>query len=597
MSAEVRGQDSGTADGEAPMLDVVLCWHMHQPQYREPLSGQFHLPWTYLHALKDYADMVAHLERAPEARLVVNFAPILLEQIAEYAEILAGVCAGLKDAQDPVLNLLVREEVPVTGESRAEIIRWCLRAHAQRMIEPFPLFRDLARIARTALEDRVLLERLGSGFFLDLATCYHLAWCGETVRRTYPEVQNWLNEGQGFDSDDRQRLLVIMSEVMASIIPRYRSLAERGQIELSFSPYAHPIMPLLLDFESMREAMPDAVLPEHSGYPGGRDRVLWHLEQGREVFRRYFRLEPKGCWPSEGGVSNETLKLLDGFGLRWTATGQNVLANSLRAAPDQDVRNDLGLGQSWLHRPYRLPEMQIRTFFRDDGLSDSIGFRYADWHADDAVADFVHHLENILESNSGGGVVAVILDGENAWEYYPDNGFHFLSGLYAALVAHPRLRMRTFSEVCEDEQYREVTELPSIVAGSWVYGTFSTWIGDPDKNAGWDRLVEAKLAVDAVLNEFTETRESGVGGSSNGRNASGLAEQLAVCEGSDWCWWFGGYNPAGSVSDFETLYRNQLASLYQLAQLEVPRSLSEVLSAGGGDPAAGGTMRPGQVSS
>lgn len=579
------------------MLDVVLCWHMHQPQYREPLSGQYQLPWTYLHALKDYSDMVAHLEEVPEARVVVNFAPILLEQIAEYAERLAGVCVGSLDARDPVLNLLVREEVPAAGEARAEIIRWCLRANAQRMVEPFPLFRDLARIARAALEDRVLLERLGSGFFLDLATCYHLAWCGETVRRKYPELQNWVNEGRGFESDDRKRLLVIMAKVMASIIPRYRSLAERGQIELSFSPYAHPIMPLLLDFESTREAMPDAVLPEHSGYPGGRDRVLWHLEQGREVFRRHFNFEPKGCWPSEGGISNETLNLLNELGLRWTATGQNVLANSLRAAPDQDVRDGEGWGQSWLHRPYRLPDMGIRAFFRDDGLSDSIGFRYADWHADDAVGDFVHHLENILESNSGSGVVSVILDGENAWEYYPDNGFHFLSGLYAALAAHPRIRMRTFSEVCEDPRYQDVVELPSIVAGSWVYGTFSTWIGDPDKNAGWDRLVEAKLAVDGVFCTSAESAGSFAGGLSNRRTRSELAEQLAVCEGSDWCWWFGGYNPAGSVSDFETLYRRQLASLYQLAELEVPSSLSQVLSAGGGDPAAGGTMRPGQVSS
>jgi alpha-amylase/alpha-mannosidase (GH57 family) len=590
MSAEVGGQDSVTAGREVAMLDVVLCWHMHQPQYREPLSGQYQLPWTYLHALKDYADMVAHLENAPEARVVVNFAPILLEQIAEYAEQLAGICAGTTDARDPVLNLLVREEVPAAGEARAEIIRWCLRAHAQRMIEPFPLFRDLARIARAALEDRVLLERLASSFFLDLATCYHLAWCGETVRRQYPELQNWVSEGRDFNSGERKRLLEIMSEVMASIIPRYRALAERRQIELSFSPYAHPIMPLLLDLESTREAMPEAMLPQHSGYPGGRERVLWHLERGREVFQHHFKLEPGGCWPSEGGVSDETLKLLDGFGLRWTATGQTVLANSLRAAPDQDVRN----GQGWLHRPYRLPKMQIRAFFRDDGLSDSIGFRYADWHADDAVADFVHHLENILESNSGGGVVSVILDGENAWEYYPDNGFHFLNGLYAALTAHPRIRMRTFSEVCEDDQYREVSELPSLVAGSWVYGTFSTWIGDPDKNAGWDRLVEAKLAVDAALRENAGSGYS-VTDSSNGWDRSELAEQLAVCEGSDWCWWFGGYNPAGSVSDFEMLYRQQLASLYHLARLEVPGSLSQVLSAGGGAPAAGGTMRPGQV--
>jgi len=571
---------------EAAPIDVVLCWHMHQPQYFEHGEGQYALPWTYLHALKDYSDMAAHLEAVPDARAVINFAPILLEQIADYARHVSAHLEHGHPIPDPTLSLLTAKTVPGDAEARAEIIRVCLRAHEPRMIEPFPLFRSLAAIARQAQEDPALLRHLAPSFFLDLATCYHLAWLGATVRRDNPEVQRWLAEENGYDAGTRHQLLELIGYVLSDIIPRYRQLAESGRVELSFTPYAHPIMPLLLDVESAREAMPEVLLPEHTAYPDGEARVRWHIERGLEVFEQHFNFRPQGCWPSEGAVSTATLQLLDEYGIRWAASGQTVLANSLAAALDAEAVPDEEQAprDGWLHQPYRLTGTRLLAFFRDDGLSDAIGFRYADWHARDAVGDFVHHLENIVDAPPPGGVVSVILDGENAWEYYPENGFHFLHELYGRLAGHPRIRLRTFADVCA-RSTGEAAELPGLVAGSWVYGTFSTWIGDPDKNSGWDRLIEAKQAVDIALQQHPELDREAV------------IEQLATCEGSDWCWWFGGYNPAGSVSDFETLYRRHLAVLYQRAGLPVPESLSLVLSTGGGEQAAGGTMRRGQAHS
>ena len=563
-----------------PRLDVVLCWHMHQPQYFEQGRGAYALPWTYLHAMKDYSDMAAHLEAAPEARAVVNFAPILLEQIADYAQRVQHFLNDGEPIPDPVLALLTTESVPSDAAARAEIIRVCLRAHAPRMIETIPLFRRLAQVAARAQQDPLLLRHLDAAFFLDLATCYHLAWLGATVRRDNPEVQRWLAEDEGHDAGTRRQLLELIGYVLGDIIPRYRALAESGRVELSFTPYAHPIMPLLLDIESAEEAMPDVLLPTHHAYPDGEGRVRWHIERGLAVFQKHFGFAPKGCWPSEGSISTATLKVLDEYGLAWTASGQTVLANSLAALPDAEK----GPRDGWLHRPYGLTGTRMLTFFRDDGLSDAIGFRYADWHARDAVGDFIHHLENIVDAPPAGGVVSVILDGENAWEYYPDNGFHFLQGLYERLSDHPRINLRTFAEICERSP-GSVPELPAVVAGSWVYGTFSTWIGDPDKNLGWDRLIEAKLAVDTAVRQHSEL------------HTEALLEQLAICEGSDWCWWFGAYNPAGSVGDFEALYRRHLAALYQRAGLAVPEALSQVLSTGGGDPATGGTMRRGQAHS
>jgi alpha-amylase/alpha-mannosidase (GH57 family) len=240
------------------------------------------------------------------------------------------------------------------------------------------------------------------------------------------------------------------------------------------------------------------------------------------------------------------------------------------------------LPDNWVHSPYRLQEGRLNLYFRDDGLSDLIGFTYGEWHADDAVGDLINHLENIAEAckDNPQAVVSIIMDGENAWEYYPRNGCYFLDALYKRIVEHPGLELTTFSE-CLEQQKKPAPVLPHLVAGSWVYGTFSTWIGEQDKNRAWDMLVEAKRVYDRVLDEgrLDETQQQ-------------EAElQLANCEGSDWFWWFGDYNPGGAVSDFERLFRHQLTHLYEILGESPPDYLAHVFTYGGGDPAMGGVMR------
>ena len=349
--------------------------------------------------------------------------------------------------------------------------------------------------------------------------------------------------------------------------------------ERRFGAFYHPILPLLLEPSSAREAMPDVVLPDVDGYPGGEERARWHVAEGMATFERHFGRRPVGCWPAEGGVSAPALALLDGMGLAWAATGEAVLRNSLGlgSAIGADPR------KPWLHRPYRLEGQALRTFFRDDGLSDLVGFSYADWHADDAVGNLVHHLENIAAycADQPGSVVSIILDGENAWEHYPENGIHFLSALYRRLADHPDLEMSTFAACCGEESPAE--SLDGLVSGSWVYGTFSTWIGDPDKNRAWEMLVDAKQAYDAGV----------ASGRLDADRVETATRQLALCEGSDWFWWFGDYNPAEAVSDFEQLFRAQLGHLYLLLGVEPPEYLAHAFARGRGAPERGGAMRRG----
>lgn len=550
-------------------LNVVLCWHMHQPEYRDPVSGEYIQPWTYLHAIKDYTDMAAHLEANPKAHAVVNFVPLLLEQIDDYARNVRAHLELNTPLKDPLLNAL--NKIPPSLASRGELIRKCLRANPVRLISPHPPYAQLAELARYALDNSGVLAYLGDGYFFDLAVWYHLAWMGETVNRSDPRLAELKAQGHGFTAAQRRLLLDIIATQIEGLIPRYRALAEAGRVELSMTPYAHPILPLLLDFHAASEAMPDAPIPAGQ-YPGGKERVRWHMEHGREVFQRHFGRAPTGCWPSEGGVSIAALQAIADAGFDWIATGGSVLKNSLnyhQAGP-----------YNCLHKAWRHDALALNCYFRDDGLSDLIGFQYKDWHADDAVANLIGHLEQIASHcTEPDSVVSIILDGENAWEHYPSNGYYFLHALYAGLASHPRLNLTTFGALKKTRHKPDA--LPRLVAGSWVYGTFSTWMGDKDKNRAWDMLVEAKQALDQALPKLdAAAREAAL-------------QQLAICEGSDWFWWLGEYNSADTVADFERLYRLQLARLYRMIHQTAPDYLDSVFAHGGGHPALGGVMLPG----
>lgn len=556
--------------GNRPM-NVVLVWHMHQPEYRDLRTGTIHQPWTYLHAIKDYVDMAAHLEALPQARAVVNFAPILLEQIEIYIEQVDGFLRGRGTIRDPVLAHLADPVLPGGDSGRVRLLQWCLRSNHERMIERFEPYQRLATMAEWYREHPRSLTYASNQFLADILVWYHISWMAESVQRGDARVQRLREKAMNFSLHERRELLQIILEQLQSVVPRYRELAARGQVELCMSPYAHPIVPLLLDFESAREAMPDVRLPASTVYPGGRERAAWHIRRGQEVFERVFGQRPAGLWPSEGGVSQDALQLFAEYGFRWVASGGEVLNRSHEPQ-----------SKSCRHRVYRFGKADIDCVFRDDGLSDLIGFTYSDWHAEDAVANLIGHLENIAQHcpDHNDCLITIILDGENAWEYYPENGYHFLHGLYSRLLAHPDLQLSTmtaFLDGCSPKPARE----PHLVAGSWVYGTFSTWIGDTEKNRGWELLVEAKRCFDARL----------AAGALNEHEIAAAEQQLAICEGSDWFWWFGDYNPSATVGQFDYLYRLHLANLYQLLKVEAPGNLSEVISRGGGAPSRGGVMR------
>ncbi len=601
-------------------LDLVFLWHMHQPDYRDHgatvetqgapkvgadeatalqggrakdallavadggtateavpargavAAGEFVLPWVYLHAMKDYVDMAAHLERHPQIRCVVNLVPVLLDQIEDYVQQFAS-----GSFRDPLLRMLATPDLAAISDAdRRMLLTTCFRSNHTTMLAPFPQYERLHELYLLLNHEKKPPYRyLSASYFSDLVTWYHLAWTGETERRRDPLLAALMSKGEGYDATDRSKLLASIGGVISGLIPRWRALAARGQVEISSTPQTHPLAPLMLDFGVARESVPDAALPFAPAYPGGRTRVVRHIEDARASHARRFGAPPVGMWPAEGAISTDFVKHLAAAGSRWIASGEGVLNNSIKASGIVNARA--------AYHPWRLEQAPgLTLFFRDERLSDLIGFDYAKWHGRDAAKHLVQQLEAILASAAADEtpVVSVILDGENAWEHYPYNGYYFFDDLYGLLASHPNIRTTTYAEILARETPPPTPVLPRLTAGSWVYGTLSTWIGDEAKNRGWDLLCEAKQSCDRVL----------ASGRLDAGQVAAVEAQLAICESSDWFWWFGDYNPSAAVANFDSLYRRNLARLYRLLQLTPPAQLDISLCAGSAS-AAGGSMR------
>jgi alpha-amylase/alpha-mannosidase (GH57 family) len=560
-------------------IDLVFLWHMHQPDYRDhSCSGapEFVLPWVYLHAIKDYTDMVAHLERYPQVRAVVNFVPVLAEQIEDYA----AQCAS-GEYRDPLLRLLATPEgQTLSAADKRQLLDSCFLANHATMLEPFPDYQRLHALYNSLgkpADNEPALEYLADSYYLDLITWYHLAWSGESERRKEKLLQEMIAKGQGFSHAERRALLDWIGRTLRDLLPRYAALARRGQIELSCTPQTHPLSPLLLDLRAGQQTVPDAPAPTAHEYPGGPERVRRHIVAAQASHTRRFGAPSTGMWPAEGAVSTEFAQQLAAEGVRWIASGEGVLHNSLNQARMQVPH------PAW--QPWKLDRTPgLTLFFRDEHLSDLIGFEYGKWHSGEAAHHFVEQVSNTVklapsaEHEGQRPMVAVILDGENAWEYYPYNGWYFFEELYALLTHHESIRTTTFATLLAERPPPSAT-LPALCAGSWVYGTLSTWVGDPAKNRAWDLLAEAKAAYDRTLAALDDTQQAAA------------ERQLAICESSDWFWWFGDYNPGPSVESFDRLYRRNLANLYRCLRLEPPAALDHPISAGGGHAEGGGTMR------
>jgi alpha-amylase/alpha-mannosidase (GH57 family) len=536
-------------------LYVSILWHMHQPYYKDPVQGEYLLPWTYLHAVKDYYDMPAIVDETPGAKVTFNLVPSLLEQIRDYAD---------GGAVDPFLVRARISPAEMSEQDRLFLLENFFSANRQRMIEPHRRYHELYNLAGpgapgTAQER---LRGLCDQDFLDLQVWFYLAWTGEAARRRFPIFKQLIKKGKNFSEEEKALLLETQRRLISEIIPLYKKLHDEGKAELSVTPYYHPILPLLCDSRIARVAMPKANLPTiRFRHP---EDARGQIAQGLACFEELFGFRPRGMWPSEGSVSDEALAIMAEHGLGWSASDEWILSHSLAGG--------LGREREALYRPYAFQQegRDISLFFRDHGLSDLIGFTYSQWEADRAVADFIGKLKAVRQRCQGSLVVPIILDGENAWEYFHDNGYPFLTKLYRGLAESRLLRPATFSEVLDLVPERRT--LGRIHPGSWINANYGIWIGHPEENLGWDYLARARAAAVAKSPAVAAL----LGGEDAGDESARLVcKALYAAEGSDWFWWYGDDHYSAHSAVFDLLFRRHLMNVYQLLGLEVPGELAE----------------------
>lgn len=533
-------------------VQVCFLWHMHQPYYTDPVAGTASMPWVRLHATKAYFDMAFLLERFPAVNATFNFTPSLVLQLQEQAS---------GSVRDLFLEHTERAAADLTPVERAFVIRHFFAANWATMVRPFPRYHELLVKRGNEVTGRDL-DRLARSFttqdLLDLQVWHNLAWFGFGAIARYPRLTALRAKDRGFTEEDKREVLDLQQQVLREVLPRYRRLAQAGQIELTTTPFYHPILPLLIDTDFARRSRPETALPQRFQAPEDaeaqlRNAVAFHTE--------LFGMPPTGLWPSEGSVCPEMIPMLRRAGLRWMATDEEVLARSLG---------------SWnrrqhLYQPYAVgaPGEQLTVLFRDRELSDAFGFVYAKSAPESAVEDVLRRLGDIAQQAPGERpLIPIILDGENPWEYYYDGGERFLSGLYAEL-AKGSLASFGGAVVCAETVSRSLEMLPPAApldrlhSGSWINADFKIWLGHQEDNRAWDLLRETR----ARLAELSAQRPP--------EQLAGAWEELYAAEGSDWFWWYGDDFQTDYKSEFDRLFRTHLRNVFLRAGVPAPAFLND----------------------
>ncbi|MFN7924655.1 MAG: glycoside hydrolase family 57 protein [Bryobacteraceae bacterium] len=530
------------------MPDIYLCfvWHMHQPFYKDLVTGEYQLPWTRLHALKDYYGMVKVLEDFPEVHQTFNLVPSMMVQIQEYAE---------GHAADPFLRLALAPAERLTDDEVAFILRYFFQAQEHRLIRRYPRYGELLDAWLAADRNpRRARAFFSAGTLRDLQVLSQLAWFDEEFLAE-PEVAALVRKARNYTLEDQAFIGQKQLGILRRVLPVYRDFAARGQIEISTTPFYHPILPLLCDSNIAGVSHPYVPLPSGFRYP---QDARHQLERSLEYMKAEFGKAPAGLWPSEGSVSDEVFALAADLGFQWTATDNGVLSRTL----------ERGAGPEATYRPYvwRQKDRELRAIFRDHELSDLIGFVYQRMDPRAAAGHFLDRIRaNCYSFHSGGHpvLVPIILDGENAWEHYEANGRIFLKELYRRISEDPQMHALTVSEALSRV---EPQPLSHIFPGSWINANFDVWIGAEEDNKAWEMLLRARETYDRVQNSPRWASIS--------EDLRKLAwEELLIAEGSDWCWWYGPEHDSDNRAEFDQLFRSHLANVYHALGLTPPEEL------------------------
>jgi len=548
-----------------PVLRVVILWHQHQPFYKDLVTGEYRLPWVRLHALKDYYGMVKLLDEFPDVHQTFNLVPSLITQIQDYA---SGT------AHDPFLDVVSKPARDLTPEERHFALQYLFQANPVNMIGRYPRYRELwERFRGTGNSSERADRYFQPQDFTDLQVLSQIAWLDEFFL-SEPDIAALVKKGTGFSLDDQKFVMARERELIGKVLPAHAAAAQQKRIEISTSPFYHPILPLVSDTNQGAISSPGLPLPQNRfRHPeDAREQLL----RGLDLHQQIFGVRPVGVWPSEGSVSEVVLAIAQNLGIKWMATDEGVLGRSLRINFARDgngrLSDELAEKLYTIHQ-FENDKTKMHLIFRDHTISDLVGFVYSGMPA---AAAAVHLLQNIKDASQPilqkgkDAVVPVILDGENAWEYYPQSGREFLRRFYDLLQREPGVEAVTISEAIARQ--RNFSKLTSLIPGSWINANFNVWIGAPEDNKSWDYLYHAR-------NFYSQ---AAAGASESQRKLA--FEELLIAEGSDWNWWYGPEHHSANDREFDELYRKHLSNVYQALGATPPEYLAQPIAGGGSRP-------------
>lgn len=527
---------------------------MHQPYYRDDLTGKYILPWVRMHGIKDYYDMPALLGDFSDIHQTFNLVPSLIKQIKDYVE---------NGATDTFLEMTLKPAASLQPEDKLFLLKNSFMANWDTMIKAYPGYWKLLDRRGHSVSPNDLQNAVRYFFsqdYLDLQVWFNLTWFDPLFKQNDPFLKGLIQKGSGFTEEEKLLLIKKQKEVMALIIPEYKRLSDAGRIELTTTPFYHPILPLLLDTELAKVATPDIRLPNNR-FTHPEDAKA-QVERALAYHEGLFGKRPEGMWPAEGSVAEDIVPLLADAGIKWIATDEGVLSRSLGVNIERDFAGVMK-NPEVLYKPYLVGkgDKRLSIVFRDHTLSDLVGFVYSKWDYKNAANDLVDRLHRIRRGLRGGPhLVSIILDGENAWEYYQNDGRDFFLYLYDRLSREQGLKCVTVGEYLKDHPAQH--DIERLHAGSWIYANFRIWIGHEEDNKAWDILGQARDA----LTEYA---------SSNGdpEKLSKAWEEIYIAEGSDWCWWYGDDHYSENDEEFDLLFRTHLMNVYRIIGRDVPDEL------------------------
>ncbi|MFH1227988.1 MAG: glycoside hydrolase family 57 protein [Planctomycetota bacterium] len=540
----------------AQKIYLSFLWHHHQPYYRDTVTGEFWMPWVRLHGIKDYFGMAALLDEFPKIKANINLVPSLLKQIQEYIDGSwdRGLLLGRKPAKD------------LTDADKQYLLDNLFMAHPDNMVGRFQKYKELylkwqkgiaSSSARTDSKNRAgsHIKDFTEQDFIDLVVLANLAWFHPILKENDPLIKSLIARGRGFNEDDKQAILDKQIEVLGRIVPMHKKLQDEGRAEITTTPFYHPILPLLCDMQSAKVAMPGVKLPVVN-QADFRSDAKHHVAEAVKMYRHYFGCDPQGMWPAEGSVSPDILPLLAEQGIKWFATDEEILGHTLGMWFERDGQGILN-NPEMLYKPYciNVKDKPLHVVFRDQSFSNLVSFQYQHWGQEDAARHFVSQIKANAARVKGNEpvLVSVILDGENPWEYYQDNGIVFIRTLYKILSDDKDIETVRMSDFIK--QFPPKSELKTIYSGSWINHNFAIWAGDQEDYNGWEYLSRAREAA----------RNNNVNDKS--------MENIYIAEGSDWFWWFGPEHSSAMDTVFDALFRKNLMNVYLQSGLEVPEYL------------------------